>query len=170
MLSCPLSPLPPTARLPQCALLPCLTSSRRRASCSGAGESAAVCSSSSSGSTRKGPMPPPRPVKVAQDGSRGLRNNAAVAQHAEACANCSRSAASIKRACTHKLPSRLVWRSHVWCSPAPAARANTRTTAARSSRLSLVSAAAISRRKEAPHGSMAVASAARYRRSDGGAC
>jgi hypothetical protein len=55
------------------------------------------------------------------------------------------------------------------CDP-PAARANTRTTAARSMRLSLVSAAPIRRRKEVAHGSMAVARVARYLRSQGGAC
>ena len=54
--------------------------------------------------------------------------------------------------------------------PSPPARASTRTTAARSRRLSLVSAAEMRRRKEAPQGSMAVARAARYLRSAGGAC
>lgn len=52
----------------------------------------------------------------------------------------------------------------------PAARASTRTTAARSMRLSVVRAAETRRRKEAPQGSMAVASEARYRLSVGGAC
>lgn len=163
---------PALMRPPSSPSQPCLASSRRRASCSGAGESAAVCSSSSSGSTRNGPMPPPRPESGAQ-GSRRLVCEACC--HAGACC---RLAPVPPTHYTQPLGQLICPQPTLRLSSAgqaercrtPAARAITRTTAARSRRLSLVSAAAMRRRKDAPHGSMAVASAARYRRSEGGAC